>query len=342
MSDLTAAPAAPSQSPTQTPSTPAAETNTPIQPTADTSLNQGTPAPAPRGEEGSTESQPAPQEDSRNAFERFSADRQTAPPAAEGSEDPGLQFNGEAEGGEVADWKENLPMSMRDDTYVNRFGSMEEFLKGVKNLQALASKKGLERPAPDAPPEAWNDYWDTVGRPSSPEEYAIENIKDSTGADVFEFDADLLSQLKPEFHKQGMTNEQAQFTMDKYAELKVAEQAQKQEAYEARTLETLTNLQKDYKETTNATIDRSLRVLENLGIYDTLVEQGLETSEPFIRLGIQLSQDYSEAVTGPRGSVRDSQSRLMEIEASPAFRNANDPNHKAVINERNEILRRMS
>lgn len=242
---------------------------------------------------------------------------------------------------EPADWKDIFPEALKTDSFVNRFESAEEFAKGLQNMKRLVGKKGLERPDPNAPPEHWNEYWDTIGRPSSPDAYEIQNIKDSTGTDIYEFDSEVIKEVLPEVHKLGYTNDQAQFMFDLYAKREMASMEAEKAAFEKRTLNTLTELQAEFKESTDATIKRGLNALENLGIYDALAEAGLDTDIRFVKAGIRLSHEYSEATIGEGASVKNSMSRLEEIEALPAFRDARDPNHKKLVNERNRILKEM-
>lgn len=319
----------------QTGSTPPVEnptdTNTPDTGGSSLESTETTETSTPDPVDGSTEDK------ATDPFTEFAKDKKANPvPEAKPSEVPV-----EAPPGEPGDWKDVLPKQFQNNPYLNRFGSMEEFLKGVQNLQGLASKKGLVRPDADAPPEHWNDYWDTIGRPTSPDDYDIQDIRNSAEEVVFEFDKEQLPELRREFHKQGLTNDQAQFMMDKYAKLQMSMTEDKSAQQEQAKLQTLTNLQKDYKETTDQVIRQSLDALEGLGIYDALVDHGAEIDERVIRAGIKLSSEFSEAVLGPRGSTKSSQDRLNEIENSNAFRNRSDPNHKKVVAEREQLLKEL-
>lgn len=274
----------------------------------------------------------------KSPFQEFKTDKSASQPKPEetegATEAPVPQ--------EPSDWKEAFPEKVRQNTFLNRFDSMEKFMEGVEHLQKLAGKKGLERPDENAPPEHWNEYWDTIGRPTSPDAYEIEDIKDSLGETTFEFNRDQLKEILPEIHKKGFTNDQAQFMMNLYAESQMASEKVAEEEYHRQATETLTNLQRDYKESTDSTIRRALLALENLGIYDVLEKSKLDTNEAIIRAGIKLSQEFSEAVVGQGASVKSHMQRLVEIEESPAFKNARDPNHKKAVAQRLQIIKEMN
>jgi hypothetical protein len=299
----------------------------------DTSLDQ------PQGEPDAVQTQsPSDEAQKPNPFDQFKTDKSESQPPAESEQgqDP------VDDPAPPEDWKKSLPEKYRNNPYINRFDSMEKFIESAENAQRLLGKKGLERPAPDAPPEHWSEYWDAIGRPKSPSDYQIENITDSTGAVEFEFSKESLDGILPEMHKRGFTNDQAQFVMDQYAALEMANSQTAEAKYLAQTEQTLTNLQSEYKESTEAKIRRGLLALENLGLYEVLEQHKLDTSEAFIRAGIKLSEQFSEAVVGTGASVKDHITRLSEIENSPAFKNARDPKHKQAVAERLRILKEMS
>ena len=275
--------------------------------------------------------------DGDNPFQRFQENRVETTTEWQ----PEQPLDPMAEEAAPSDWKDALPQKYQNDSYLGRFDSMESFLKSVENLRSLAGKKGLEKPLADDPPEAWNEYWQIFGRPESPEQYDIKDPTDSTGAKTFEFNRDQLAELQKDFFKVGMTNEQAQLAMEKFASIETARQAELSEARNKRAEKTLDSLQLEYKDRTNAIVDRSLRALEASGMYEALAEAGIAEDERVIRAGIKMSEEYSEAVVGAKGSVKSSLAELHEVENSKAFWDKHDPNHKAAVDKRNRLLKEM-
>jgi hypothetical protein len=65
-------------------------------------------------------------------------------------------------------------------------------------------------PAADAPPEKWNEFYNKLGRPETPDKYDIKF------AEGFTPDEGMLNWAKPTFHEAGLTPKQAQILSDKW------------------------------------------------------------------------------------------------------------------------------
>jgi hypothetical protein len=254
------------------------------------------------------------------------ADTPTSPPPAE----------------PAADWKEtHIPEKYRNDPYINLFQDAESFMEGVRGLKSLAGKKGLERPVDGATEQEWSDYWQAIGRPTSPDDYKYEPLKDSANQPLYEFSDDMLKPIKEKMFEAGLTNDQVQANLDIYANLQIADAQAKAEAAANERMQTVGNLRKEWGEQTDSNLNRAYNILDHLGLGEFAANHGLEANETLLRAMHALSGEYSEAVIGKGGSTKTVQSELAELEASPAYHNANDPKHKEVIARRLALIKQL-
>jgi len=107
--------------------------------------------------------------------------------------------------GQPRGWVTSVPAEYREK--VAGYESMSRFMSDA--LDALGKRgSSISRPADDAAPEQWGEFWKAVGRPDSPDGYKLS----ADGVD-----ADALKAFQKRAFDQGLTPKQAQEAIDWYA-----------------------------------------------------------------------------------------------------------------------------
>ena len=123
----------------------------------------------------------------------------------------GSGSNGGAGGQNEAQWYDALPEGMRDHADVTRYKSVEALAQGHIHANKLlgAKSSGINVPAPDAPTEDWDKFYESIGRPESPDKYGLSPII-GEGDEQYELPEDWVTEFAAEAHKHGMTAKQTQ------------------------------------------------------------------------------------------------------------------------------------
>lgn len=112
-------------------------------------------------------------------------------------------------------WVSTLPEEMRGqipeeyqkDESLTKFKTIPDMVKSFKEMETLVGKKGVIMPTDKSTPEEINKFYNTLGRPESPDKYEIklpENLNKKLSIDE-EGKKSYLSMA----HKLGLTNKQA-------------------------------------------------------------------------------------------------------------------------------------
>ena len=108
----------------------------------------------------------------------------------------------------------SIPDAYKEKPYLKGVDSQEKLFTLLDGAQELIGKRPAGIPAPDAPPEEWNKFYDALGRPKTAAEYKFELPE---GAKV---DEKVIGEMKEILHRHGLTPTQAtglQKDLDAYA-----------------------------------------------------------------------------------------------------------------------------
>ena len=124
------------------------------------------------------------------------------------------------------DWRESLPEDMRADKSFEKFkdvgGLAGSYLESQSALsKAMKEPKGAIAPAEDAEPEAWDTYFNALGRPETAEGYGLEAPAELP--EGMTYNADRTKALSDVAHKLGLNKAQLSGLHGAYNDMAKAE-----------------------------------------------------------------------------------------------------------------------
>jgi hypothetical protein len=96
-------------------------------------------------------------------------------------------------------------------------GIAKDFLEAQR---LVGSQDRVSRPKPDAPPEDWDKFYNTLGRPESPDQY---DLGDFTPPEGLPWSESQQRELTQRMHKLGLTNEQMSGAIRDLADVQAAD-----------------------------------------------------------------------------------------------------------------------
>lgn len=107
-----------------------------------------------------------------------------------------------------ADFRGALPAEYKDHPTLAPYKDFTSLLKSHIDVNTLLGKQRLVRPDDNAPEEKWNEFFNQVGRPDSPDKYELKKPEDFP--EGLNLPDPYLKFLGESFHKNGLTKKQAQ------------------------------------------------------------------------------------------------------------------------------------
>lgn len=120
----------------------------------------------------------------------------------------------------AASWRDSLPDDLRANPTLAPHPDVASLAKEHINLQSLIGKKGVIPPGEKDPPEAWDRFYNQLGRPESPDKYDLNGFKPPEG---LPWQPEVQSAMLKEMHAAGLSNKQAARVLAKYAEMQGAQ-----------------------------------------------------------------------------------------------------------------------
>lgn len=262
-----------------------------------------------------------------------------------------------------------IPEEYREVPTVRDAGSLDNLLQGYVNLEQKLGNAVIP-PASDADAETWDKFynrvndvapglvrlptgeegWDSVynklGRPESPDEYVMPEIKTADGK-TFK-PPENIGELREHAHKMGMTGKQFAGMMEYFANRTVAQQEAAQRAIE----ETMGTLRREWGDATEARTLRAQEVVRKfagdkadevinafgelgnnpqvLMLLDRIAEATMEEGS--------LSRQTPGGDAATRASIED---EIAELRSRNAFMDRKDPDHQRIIDRINALYERL-
>ena len=108
-------------------------------------------------------------------------------------------------------WKEAIPEDLRNDPNISKFTELEALAKSYVNATRMIGQDKVAVPNNNSTDDQWNEVYDKLGRPESPDKYKLE-VK----SDVVPLDEGAIKSFSENAHQLGLNNKQAQGILEFY------------------------------------------------------------------------------------------------------------------------------
>ena len=207
-----------------------------------------------------------------------------------------------------SDWKAALPEDLRADPTVARLGSVADGMKMLVHAQRMVGRDKVALPGADAPEEDWAAVYDRLGRPASPEDYALTPPEGMP--EHLAIDEELTGRFREQAHKLGLLPGQVQGL---YAWF-MGEQAQGADAAGQAMEAAGTELRKEWGAAYERNLEaarRAGRLLGGDGLLRHLEQSGIGNDPQVIRALARAGRLLAEA-DAPDAGAADGFSRTGE------------------------------
>ena len=237
-------------------------------------------------------------------------------------------------------WKSSISEQYRTNPNIEKFTEIDALAKSYINAVSMIGTDKIPLPGKTATDEQWNEVYNKLGRPESPDKYTLE-LK----TDVAPVDENVIKTFANNAHKLGLNNKQAQGILEFYKqtlessakEMNVnMEYAQEQASNELRSewgrayddnLKKAASVAKTYLEP--ELLDTQLRDGSRLGDNPKIIKA-------FANIANLLSEDK---IVGAEGEgvmqTRDYKEEIRQLttDRQGAYWNKMHPDHNKVVNQ---------
>lgn len=249
---------------------------------------------------------------------------------------------------------QQIPESYRDREYLKGIDSMDKFVEQFDNAQKLIGKKTVGIPNEESSIEEWNEFYNKMGRPESPEAYEFEDLPELP--EGFGRSDEETEFLKKVFHEAGLTKQQANKIL-KATDEGVLEAYKKNEANldkmiedrNKKFLEAMDNYFGDEKKEAMAVTETMLKEFVPKGMEELV--KGLDDNSMLVlsavmqnihksgRVEDKIKRDVVVEPEETPESMRETAKRLM---MSPEWKDEFHPNHEATKKKVQDLYRKIA
>ena len=236
----------------------------------------------------------------------------------------------------VINFKDLIPEKYKEEKALSNFVSMDDFVKSYLSAQRLVGANKVAIPNKMATDEDWEEVYSKLGRPAKPEDYKYSFSEE-------EINQDQLKSFNETAHRIGLLPKQAERIIKFYNEMNTQAEADNQKVFEAKQVEAMTDLKKEFGPTYNKRLDQAKKLAtETLGndmLNNTILKDGsrlgdsVEVIKAFSMLADKLSED--EIIKGEGTGYQTASEIEKEIselteDGSPYWQKTH-PNHAKTV-----------
>ena len=108
-------------------------------------------------------------------------------------------------------WKDSISQEFREDPNISKFTEIDALAKSYINATRMIGQDKVAVPNNNSTEDQWNEVYNKLGRPESPDKYQLE-VK----SDVVPLDESAIKSFAENAHQLGLNNKQAQGILEFY------------------------------------------------------------------------------------------------------------------------------
>jgi len=245
-----------------------------------------------------------------------------------------------------------LPDDLRSDASLKDIKNVSELAKSFIHAQKMVGAEKFVVPGKDATDDDWGKIYNQLGRPKDAESYGLKPREGVAEGIISKEGVDGYAQFA---HSKGFNTKQANAGLDFYTDMKIAEQAAKQEATDQRNAANIESLKTEFGNSFDKNVQIASSLLNNLKNGDELRQEidkaGLGTSPALIKTLVELASHFGEdrlegldkMNSGSAGSLTPEQAaeELSELDKNKALYDRGHVDNAKLVAKREKLLRDM-
>ena len=245
-----------------------------------------------------------------------------------------------------------LPDDLRSDASLKDIKNVSELAKSFIHAQKMVGAEKFVVPGKDATDDDWGKVYNQLGRPKDAESYGLKPREGVAEGIISKEGVDGYAQFA---HSKGFNTKQANAGLDFYTDMKIAEQAAKQEATDQRNAANIESLKTEFGNSFDKNVQIASSLVNNLKNGDELRQEidkaGLGTSPVVIKALVELASHFGEdrlegldkMNSGSAGSLTPEQAaeELSELDKNKALYDRGHVDNAKLVAKREKLLRDM-
>ena len=237
-------------------------------------------------------------------------------------------------------WKEAIPEDLRNDPNISKFTELEALAKSYINATRMIGQDKVAVPNNNSTDDQWNEVYNKLGRPESPDKYKLE-VK----SDVVPLDDGAIKSFAENAHKLGLNNKQAQGILEFYKESMEGSVQQSRVDTETAQANTEAQLRKEWGRAFDDNIKRAGAVAKanmNPQILDMELKDGTRLGDHpaiikgFANIANLMSEDKlvsTESESVDKGTDYEAEISKIVNDRDGPYWNKSHPDHDKVVQQ---------
>jgi hypothetical protein len=235
-------------------------------------------------------------------------------------------------------WKNSISEEYRKNPNIDKFTEIDALAKSYINAVSMIGSDKIPLPNKNATDEQWNEVYNKLGRPESPDKYKLE-LK----TDVAAVDENIIKGFADNAHKLGLNNKQAQGILEFYKQTLEAGAKDMSITMESAQANAANELRKEWGKSYDENIQKAASIAKTyLGsdVLDVQLRDGtrlgdnVKVIKAFANIASLLSEDKIVGAGNDNiTKARDIESEIAEMTTNKqgAFWNRNHPDHEKAV-----------
>lgn len=246
-------------------------------------------------------------------------------------------------------WRDSIPTEYKDHASLKDIKDIPGLVKGYVSAQAMVGADKIVIPGKDAKPEQINEYWTKLGRPETADKYELPKDNMPEGVTL---DETLTKAAFDEFHKLGISKNQAAELVRWQAKASLAQQEAAKVAQNQKIQENVGVLRKEFGQAFDEKDRQATNAVETYGGKEAVEllkkNPSLATDPVFVRMMAKIGREIAEdpirggghqqsfAVSPGEAQARIN-AKLADETFMKAYTNRSAPNHNQAVEELNAL-----
>ena len=245
-------------------------------------------------------------------------------------------------GADAGNWFDSLPEPIKTIPDITKYKTAEEFRKGYDNKNELIGRKGVIIPTEKSTPEEVNSFFNTLGRPETPDKYKLSTLEGLHPE--IKITPETQKMFFETAHKFGLTNKQADDLNKWFLSSVSANLTARDKAYNENVQKSMAQLKGEWGGEYEKNLTLAQRMVKTFGGNEAMVAFGDLGNDPSVlkflaNIGKRFAEDSIDkmGVSDLTTSSGDARKQINSIKTDvnnanyKAFWNESDPRHDEVV-----------